>query len=85
MPRLIPKCPQMKRDENELPGCFSRAISLSIPRVEVSRAKATVLMGSRDGFTADKTGDQKEEGRPQGRGVSPAGLLNHPQDGTCPH
>lgn len=85
MPRLIPKCPQLKRDANELLGRFSRAVSLSVPKVELSGAKATVLMGSRDGFKADKTGDQKEEGSPQGRGVSPAGLLNHPQDGTCPH
>ena len=39
-------------------------VSLSVPKVELSGAKATVLMGSRDGFKADKTGDQKEEGSP---------------------
>ena len=64
VPRLIPKCPQLKRDANELPGRFSRAVSLSVPKVELSGAKATVLMGGRDGFKADKTGDQKKEGRP---------------------
>ena len=61
MPRLIPKCPQLKRDANELPGRFSRAVSLSVSKVGLSRAKATVLKGSRDGFKADKIGDQKEE------------------------